>query len=83
MIDVGGRALVCDFGCARMERYSIALANITSTPKGTYTYWAPELVDATDNSSEQSKETDVWAFGMAVYVCLRILLAPLKSNHSH
>ena len=74
VIDPEGRALICDLGCARTVQCSLSLAKLTSTPKGTQTCWAPELVNSTENPTTQSKETDVWAFGMTVYVCKFLLL---------
>lgn len=58
--------MICDFGSARMVSPSCTLANLSSTVKGTTQFWAPELIE-TDHE-RHSKETDVWAFGMAVYV---------------
>ena len=66
MIDAKGSVKISDFGCARIEAASMSLAAITKSEKGTYHYWAPELT----NSSPHSKETDVWAFGMTVYVSI-------------
>ena len=62
-------ALVCDFGCARMATSSLSIAKISTTTKGTNLFWAPELLDI-EQEVRQSKETDVWAFGMTVYVSM-------------
>ena len=62
-----GKALICDFGCARMIVASRTMAGVTSTVKGTHSFWAPELLDL-DRPGKHSKETDVWAFGMTTYV---------------
>ena len=69
MISPDGRALLCDFGCSRMLLASRTMAQPTSTTKGTNQFWAPELISIDGGSVSQSKETDVWAFGMTVYVC--------------
>ena len=68
VIDASGRALICDFGCACTSSYSLSLAEMTSAPRGTVRYWAPELVNHTGIPAAQSKASDVWAFGMTVYV---------------
>ena len=70
IISSEGRALICDFGCSRMLLASRTVAQLTSTTKGTNQFWAPELISVADGEVKQSKETDVWAFGMTVYVCL-------------
>lgn len=67
MISAKRSALICDFGCSRMFYPSRSLANVTTTTKGTNLFWAPELLDI-DQTVQQSKATDVWAFGMTVYV---------------
>ena len=71
------KAVICDFGCARMIDPSRSLAQLTSSPKGTLAFLAPEFY-AVDVSSEQTKSSDVspkhtkssdvWAFGMTTYV---------------
>lgn len=63
------RALLCDFGCSRIAYGNRSLANATTTTKGTICFWAPELLNF-DRPVRQSKETDVWAFGMSIYVSL-------------
>lgn len=70
MIELNGTAVICDFGCARAAQCSLSLAKLTSSPRGTPTYWAPELfgTQANNVTAAQSEETDVWAFGMAIYV---------------
>lgn len=62
--------MIADFGCSRMFFASRSLAKVTATTKGTVLFWAPELLDI-DNDEipvPQTKATDVWAFGMTVYV---------------
>lgn len=59
--------MICDFGTARMLSPSCTLANVTSTVKGTAQFHAPELLNYEVDASH-SKETDIWAFGMTVYV---------------
>lgn len=63
-----GRALICDFGSSRMILATRTLVNMTSGPKGTVNYLAPELVDFSNPHIKHSKETDVWAFSMTLYV---------------
>ena len=49
-----------------MSEYTRSFAQITSTTKGATSFWAPELIKA--EAVKQSKETDVWAFGMTMFV---------------
>ena len=67
VVGPGGRAMICNFGCARIEKATQSLAAPTSMLKGTCHYWAPELL----RSGKMSKESDVWAFGMTIYVSNR------------
>jgi serine/threonine protein kinase len=59
--------MICDFGSARMYTPTHSLAKITSTVKGTTSYLAPELIDDI-NPSKHSKNSDVWALGMTIFV---------------
>ena len=43
------------------------MAQVTSTEKGPNLFWAPELFDI-KKCMKHSKASDVWAFGMTVYV---------------
>ena len=58
--------MICDFGSARLEMSSQSFAAPTSTLKGTCNFWAPELL--TTDGMGMSKQSDVWAFGMIIYV---------------
>lgn len=66
LISSQGEAVIGDFGCARMSHYSLPVAKVSSTSKGTTAFCAPESLA----SGVYSKQTDVWAFGMTVYVRL-------------
>ena len=71
MINDDGSAMICDFGCARIEAASYSVAAPTSTLKGTCNYWAPELLSHNpdgDKPPNHSVKSDIWAFGMTVYV---------------
>ena len=48
-----------------MTTYSRSMAKLTKTPKGTVHYWAPEVVV---DDAGLSFKTDVWAFGMTMFV---------------
>ena len=81
MIDVDGRARIGDFGCARTSQYSLSVAEMTSTPKGTLPYWAPELIDS-NTAASYSKITDIWALGMTIYVRKLLLSTQSRSLNS-
>ena len=72
-----GDALICDFGSSRMIAASRSLANLSSGLKGTPRYLAYELLVAPESSdgrlSGHTMKSDVWAFGMTIYVCLGML----------
>ena len=74
MIHASGSALICDFGSALVAATRLSLAAPTSELKGTCNHWAPELLSFDTDSGVSSKYTlasDMWAFGMTVYVSLR------------
>lgn len=52
-----------------MVNGSESLVNVTTTTKGTNSFWAPELLEL-KNPVRQSEATDVWAFGMTIYVSI-------------
>lgn len=58
--------MICDFGSARMLAPSCSLANLSSNMKGTTRFWAPQPNGAV--AARHSRATDVWAFGMTIYV---------------
>jgi serine/threonine protein kinase len=68
VISPEGRALLCDFGSSRTLLASRSLAQMSSGLKGTINYLAPELIDESNPHAQYSKQTDVWAFSMTVYV---------------
>ena len=68
LITCARRAVICDFGCAQMVAdISRSLGKVTTTTKGTSAFWSPELWEG-QGTVRQSKESDVWAFGMTIYV---------------
>lgn len=56
-----------------MSLWTQSIARITPTTKGTCLFWAPELLNLDNDNAKHSKETDVWAFGMTVYVSVSFL----------
>ena len=68
MIGDEGQAMICDFGSARVELTTQSVAAPTSSLKGTCNYWAPELL--VSDGTRMSKQSDVWAFGMTIYVSI-------------
>lgn len=67
-----GEPKISDFGLSRMTNYSQQKL-LSSTPdgsKGTVLWMAPELFGIDDDSDVRpSKASDMWAYGMVVYVC--------------
>lgn len=70
-----GEPLICDFGISRMLDSS--QSNFVSTThngqlRGSMRWMARELLRPDgDEEPKHSKETDVWAYGMTLYVSLR------------
>ena len=64
--------MLCDFGVSRLLVNSRTVAG-TSTLKGVMRWMAPELMEPGEEEGEtrhscHTKATDVWAFGMVIYV---------------
>ena len=67
LISPARRAVISGFGCAQMiANFNLSLGQLTTT-RGTAAFWSPELWIG-GNAVAQSKESDVWAFGMTIYV---------------
>ena len=65
--------LVTDFGISHALATSSARAQTTSGAKGTVRWMAVELFGfGSASSTKATKESDVWAFGMTVYVSVVI-----------
>ena len=68
-----GRPVLSDFGISRLLIHSKTFAGTTSI-KGNLRWMAPELLMAEEDVETEhechTKATDVWAFGMVIYVCL-------------
>jgi serine/threonine protein kinase len=60
-----------------------SLAQMTSGMKGTVNYLAPELLDVTDLHVKHSKQTDVWAFSMTLYVRIRAHASIYNESYLH
>ena len=74
LISESGDPLLCDFGVSRLlaasDTFSGAITSTTGGPHGTFRFMAREILCPTDeDSSVYSKQSDVWGFGMTVYVC--------------
>lgn len=70
LISEEGRAVLADFGTSRLLKNSVTIAG-TQTFKGSVRWTAPELFTPTDEPLEHlfhTKASDVWAFGMVIYV---------------
>lgn len=61
-------AVICDFGCSRIIDASRTLGNLTTSIKGTEQYLAFEIIALRNQYPKHSEKSDVWAFGMTVYV---------------
>ncbi|KLO11712.1 kinase-like protein [Schizopora paradoxa] len=67
LISQSDEPLLADFGLSlTLMQYSTAMSESGSSGKGTIRWMARELFDGA--SSKHNEETDVWAFGMVIYV---------------
>jgi serine/threonine protein kinase len=79
LISQDGRPVLSDFGVSRLLINSVTIAGTTSL-KGAARWMAPELMapelmspaDTPPTHEFHTKATDVWAFGMVVYVRINI-----------
>jgi serine/threonine protein kinase len=70
LISADGRAVLSDFGTSRLLKNNITIAG-TATFKGSVRWTAPELFKPSDEPLDHLfhiKASDVWAFGMVIYV---------------
>ncbi|KAG6335699.1 hypothetical protein ID866_3379 [Astraeus odoratus] len=70
LISDDGHALIADFGLTYLENSSFSFAS-NLTQGGSYHWMSPEIITS---KQQISTESDVWAFGMTVLVCLSRLL---------
>ena len=71
LISHDGRAVLSDFGISRLLVNNITVEGTTSF-KGSMRWTAPELIVPPNEPQAHSFQTmasDVWAFGMVIYVC--------------
>ena len=70
LISQDRRALLADFGIARLLSNGVTIAGTTNFNRGTR-WMAPELLASAGLPREHqlhTNETDIWAFGMTAYV---------------
>ncbi|EJD06479.1 kinase-like protein [Fomitiporia mediterranea MF3/22] len=84
LVSSSGDALICDFGYTRIINASQSLAHLTTGNgmTGTAHYLSYELIAYSATYSEHSKESDVWAFGMTVYVSNLVCLCCITANQT-
>ena len=77
--------MIADFGVSRLLVESMTLAG-TNSLKGSIRWMAVELVDSQDSASAahqfHTKASDVWAFGMVLYVSISTLPSLTYARHS-
>ena len=69
-MDSLGKPLITDFGCSRMLSYSQTIMKTTTTDRvrGSLRWMAYELVSDEEEELKHTKASDVWAYGMTLYV---------------
>ena len=82
LVGPSGEPLICDFGISRIltstESHFVSTTH-NAEPRGSIRWMAIELhIPAEGSEPRHSKETDVWAFGMTLYV--RLLASSLTNS---
>ena len=72
LVSADGKPKITDFGISQIMINSMTITRFTA-PKGGVRWMAPELLgvnldDLVSEHPSHTKATDVWAFGMVVYV---------------
>ena len=65
VVSPSGQPLLCDFGISFMILSSQTLTSTTGGFTGSLPWTSPELLE---NTTKHTVESDVWAFGMTIYV---------------
>ncbi|EJC99228.1 kinase-like protein, partial [Fomitiporia mediterranea MF3/22] len=79
LVGPSSQPLICDFGMSRTLASSLSIeATTLSDVRGSVRWMAIELLDI-NLDSLHTKETDVWAFGMTVYVCFSVTFSELRN----
>lgn len=68
LVSADGTAFVADFGLSHALAPTTALPATTGGAKGSLRWMAPELLDGSFDGMPFTKEADIWAFGMTLYV---------------
>lgn len=68
VVTASGDARICDFGGSRAADASRSVAKPSTGIRGTQRYLSYEIVALPDQYSRHTNESDVWAFGMTVFV---------------
>ncbi|KAH8115034.1 kinase-like domain-containing protein, partial [Phellopilus nigrolimitatus] len=71
LISDDGLPRICDFGISRILVSSQTFGGISSQnngTKGTLRWMSKELLEFCEPPNTHSMESDIWAFGMTVYV---------------
>ena len=70
--------MLCDFGVSLMILSSQTLTSTTGGVKGSLRWMAPELLTG---ATKHTAETDVWAFGMTIYVSTPTYIQRYRETH--
>ena len=85
LISDSGSPLLADFGISRVlsETATIFQGTTSGSTRGTARYIAREILSPSDPRSPiYTKEADVWAFGMTIYVRLHFVSFLFISHES-
>lgn len=71
LVSDDGRPLLADFGTAISSASRSLAATELHGQKGTPKWMAKELL-VHENYTGHTEESDIWAFGMVIYVCIHV-----------
>lgn len=70
LVSDAGIPQICDFGLSRLTAASLHQTT-TDSLRGSIRWLSFEFLNGGEYQNKHTKETDVWAFGMTIYVSIR------------
>lgn len=75
LVSASGQPMICDFGISRVMNTT---SSLSGNSPGSLRWMAREFIDGSMNILQPTMKTDVWAFGMTVYVCIHVLMLSIS-----
>ncbi|EJD08193.1 kinase-like protein, partial [Fomitiporia mediterranea MF3/22] len=70
LVSPGGDPLICDFGLSRLivATHTMNAVTQSGTQRGSTRCMSPEIIEPPDGHVTYSEQSDIWAFGMTIYM---------------